>query len=356
MPMVASQSVIGRSSSACGGGAIERPSIRMNAGRSADAWPVAVVLAALLTSLLLLVGGCSSLGKGSGEPAASAAAVPTAVATPSTTAPPIASSRRVIRALCVNCQNAFLRAALLDDYFEVVNVTPAEYPVPRGAFDVTIFDRVAPEAPPGSGPSLYIRPSGPSSPLVASPAPLRGGDDALGFDTTTKASPLLRWMVGLENVNIVEATGVVPRTEDRVIGASTRGPLLVSGSRGDRRFVALTFDLVDSDLPMRTAWPILFANAIGDLVGKDVYSLRAIPDGPPPGESSAPIEDVAGVHGPPNRDVIKQAGQHGFAGRDYRRTYGEYRALVRDELERGAWQEPVRYYVERYFDAIRPKD
>jgi hypothetical protein len=46
------------------------------------------------------------------------------------------------------------------------------------------------------------------------------------------------------------------------VAADARGPLIVAGDRTERRFVALTFDVRESDLPLRVAWPLLVLNAI----------------------------------------------------------------------------------------------
>jgi hypothetical protein len=269
--------------------------------------------------------------------------------------------------LCVTNGNAFLRAALLDDYFEIVTATPAEYPVSLGAFDVTIFDGVAPAVAPDAGSVLYLHPSGRNSPLDTTAGTLTSdGDYSLGFDTVMSGSPLLHWVEGLDDINIAEAVRVVPRTGDLVIGASARGPLLVSGTRDKRRFVALTFDLLQSDLPMRPAWPILLVNTIGDFVGKDVFSLRAagaslpsnggVGQAPAAGSSTASTGATGGPEGPTNRDVLHHAGMVGFAGGAYKRVYADYQTVARQQLERSNPPAAVRYYVERYFEAIRPRE
>ena len=49
------------------------------------------------------------------------------------------------------------RRALLDEYLEVISVAPGDYPA-DGAYDVTIFDGMAPTLAPGTGHVLYLNP------------------------------------------------------------------------------------------------------------------------------------------------------------------------------------------------------
>lgn len=47
------------------------------------------------------------------------------------------------------------------------------------------------------------------------------------------------------------------------------GPLVLAGERGGGRVVQLAFDPLESDLPMRVAWPVLLLNTVGWLTGGD---------------------------------------------------------------------------------------
>src|SRR5580700_10522355 len=73
--------------------------------------------------------------------------------------------RRRARVQVVTAGNMFLEAALLlSEYLDVTTVAPAGYPH-EGAFDVTIFDCVAPPVAPGSGSILYLNPTGTDTPF-----------------------------------------------------------------------------------------------------------------------------------------------------------------------------------------------
>lgn len=182
--------------------------------------------------------------------------------------------RRRARILCVTPGNTYLEAALLlDEYLDVTSVAPDKYPVLQGQFDVTIFDGVAPQVSKNSGHVFYINPSGKDSPLE-----VKGTVDDAGFDTWDKKSPLLRW-TALGDVNIARAAKMVPGKEDKVVGGSFNAPLLVMGRREGHRFVALGFDLRDSDLPLRISWPLLLLNSINDFVEEDTSYISSFRTG-----------------------------------------------------------------------------
>jgi Ca-activated chloride channel homolog len=202
--------------------------------------------------------------------------------------------RRRARVLVVTRGNTYLDAALLlDEYLDVTTVSDSAYP-PPGAFDVTIFDGVAP-GPQRSGGALYLNPPG-------SGAPLKQGRELkdFGFDTWDKKSELIRWMA-LENVQVASGHALVPEKEDHVVGASELGPLLVSGRREGLPFVALGFDPRDSDLVMRVAWPLFVLNVIHSFVEDDTSYLGSLATGdvwriPAPSEASvAWVKDPAGA-------------------------------------------------------------
>jgi hypothetical protein len=177
--------------------------------------------------------------------------------------------RRRARVLVVTPGNTYLEAALLlDEYLEVTSILPAEYP-PRGSFDVTILDRVAPTLAEGSGSVLYLAP-----PAEGSPVKHQRPIQMFGFDAWDKKSPLLRW-IDMADIQVAEGTTLVPAKEDRVVGASQYGPILIAGRRSGRKFVALGFDPARSDLVLRVAWPLFVLNTINDFVEEDTSYLSS---------------------------------------------------------------------------------
>ncbi len=164
--------------------------------------------------------------------------------------------QRRVRVLAVSAGNRYLEAALLlDEYLDVDLIAPGAYSSAAG-YDAVIFDRwlppVAPEAP-----ALYIDPSGGG----AAPLKLDGTIERPAFEHLQREHPLLRF-TALHDVNVASALRMLPQPGDTVVAADKRGPLIVAGARAGRRFVALAFDLRQSDLPLRVAWPLLLLNTL----------------------------------------------------------------------------------------------
>ncbi len=184
--------------------------------------------------------------------------------------------RRRARVQVVTSGNMFLEAALLlDEYLDVTTVAPAAYPA-KGAFDVTIFDNVAPPVAPGSGGVLYLNPTGTDVPFEV--GKLVDNDDKLGFDVLDAKSPLLRY-TSLSDVNIARGHLLKGTKEDKVVAQSYKGALLLQGRRAGAKFVALGFDVRESDLPMRIAWPLFLLNTINDFVEEDVSYISSFRTG-----------------------------------------------------------------------------
>ncbi|AUX45712.1 hypothetical protein SOCE26_072080 [Sorangium cellulosum] len=187
--------------------------------------------------------------------------------------------RRRARVQVVTAGNMFLEAALLlDEYLDVTYVEPQRYPA-ASTFDVTIFDGVAPTVAPGSGSLLYLNPTGTNLPFEVGKEVL--DDDPnyrLGFDELDAKHPLLRY-TALNDVNVARAHVLKGAKEDRVVGRSYKGPLLIEGRRSGVKFVALGFDVRESDFPLRIAWPLFLLNAINNFVEEDTSYISSFRTG-----------------------------------------------------------------------------
>jgi hypothetical protein len=80
-------------------------------------------------------------------------------------------------------------------------------------------------------------------------------------------------------VNIARAQKFKLEKEDKVVGAAFQGPLIVMGRRNNRRFVALGFDLRETDLPLRISWPLFLLNTINDFVDEDTSYISSFRTG-----------------------------------------------------------------------------
>ncbi|MBW2526974.1 MAG: VWA domain-containing protein [Deltaproteobacteria bacterium] len=186
--------------------------------------------------------------------------------------------RRRARVQVVSRGNMYLEAALLlDEYLEVTTVAPADYPA-AGRYDVTIFDDVAPPVRDGSGHVLYLNPTGDDLPFKVKERVESDRRYTVGFDEIDDKSPLMRH-VSLGDVNVAAAYVLEGSKRDKVVGRSFKGPLLIHGRRQGRKFVALGFDVRDSDLPLRIAWPLLVLNTVNFFIEEDTGYISSFQTG-----------------------------------------------------------------------------
>lgn len=187
--------------------------------------------------------------------------------------------RRRARIQVVTTGNMFLEAALLlDEYLEVTSVDPSRYPG-SGAFDVTIFDGVTPNVAPSSGGLFYLNPTGDNVPFKVGKT-LEDTDPnvRLGFDELDEKHPILRYTI-LSDVNVGRAHALEGEKEDKVIGKSHAGALLIAGRRAGVKFVALGMDVRETDFPLRISWPMFVLNVINDFVEEDVQYISSFRTG-----------------------------------------------------------------------------
>jgi hypothetical protein len=186
-----------------------------------------------------------------------------------------------LRVLLVTDGQRYLESALaLDRRLFVDKQPPAAFRSARG-YDLAIFDRFVPSQA-QAVPTVWIAPNWPGDSKTAvgpgaknasrAAAVARGGEPyrVLGmierpfFDEVRADSPVLR-TVSLRDVNIRRAQRAELEPKDEVLARSKLGPLIVKGERAGAPFIALTFDVRESDLVLRTAWPILISQIVRQL-------------------------------------------------------------------------------------------
>lgn len=168
---------------------------------------------------------------------------------------PVRSPTRVV---AFSRGNRYLEAALLlEDYLHVSVLAP-EAPFDPAQYDVAIFDGVLPKQP-APLPALFFAPyeRGETQPL-----PTNGTRARPYFEHWDREHPLLRGL-GLGDVNVARAARTSPRPGDVVLASAGSGlPLIVEGVRNEQPFLALTFDIRESDLPLRAAFPLFVLAAV----------------------------------------------------------------------------------------------
>ena len=206
---------------------------------------------------LLLLAGC-----GGGSPAREA---PSRPAAPRPEPAEDSGDDRRHRVLVVTSDGHFLQGALLaDPQLDVETLTPAlfdqrvassELPV----YDLVILDDHTPAIlPPPPLPLLYFHPQGQHSPFA-----IAGERQSPRVTSAADRHPVLRW-VDLSKVQI-DATAVFaldPARGDVAIATSGSEPLIAARRGTDRRVIACGFQLDQTDLVLRVAFPLFLSNSV----------------------------------------------------------------------------------------------
>src|SRR6185436_3219219 len=163
------------------------------------------------------------------------------------------------------------------EYLDVQVASPSDYVTKIATspikHDVVIFDGATPAEPPRTH-AIYLDPRGPGSPVKT-----EKDIKQPGFDRIDRKHPIVRW-TALDDVNISRGKQLVPQPGDKIVGASDAGgPILVTGQRAGFKFVALGFDVRDSDLPLRVAWPLLLLNSINFFTDEDAQYISSFRTG-----------------------------------------------------------------------------
>lgn len=202
----------------------------------------------------------------------------------------VLTAPRELDVLIAGPGNLFLEAA-----FAAVggtNVTTAlRVPPDLEEIDLLVVDRiVGPEEP--TVPTLYVAPDRWPTGVTAGPLTDR---PAVTFQDPDHE---LLDQVDLSGVGIAEATPLeAPALATLVSGPS--GDLVVAGRLDGTPVVLLAFDLLSSNLPLETAWPVLVANTTSWLTGPPATSpttagsTLSLPT--PPGTEGIGVEPPGGA-------------------------------------------------------------
>jgi Ca-activated chloride channel homolog len=163
----------------------------------------------------------------------------------------VARTPRAFRVLLVTAGNVFLEQALrLRTDLQVDVIAPAAYRA-SAAYAMTVFDRFSPALMP-DGPFLVIDPPAGSA-LAGGPAV------GIGRVRAVDAGDPLLANVDLQDVHVARSEDLRNSTFGRPLISSLQTPLVVVRDEPFRQ-VLFGFDLHESDLPLRIAFPILVQN------------------------------------------------------------------------------------------------
>ena len=168
-------------------------------------------------------------------------------------------TREHIPVLLVTEENPFLEKALsVDENLNLSITTPEHYDPNATGYHVVIFDRFSPPTL-GDGNYMFVYPPK-NSPV---PAGWEIGDSLETPIITDweRTHPIL-CHVHLENVQIGEAYHVTPPATAEVLARSFESPVLFVDVTPNRKIVFSAIDILQSDLPLRIAFPVIIANTI----------------------------------------------------------------------------------------------
>ncbi|HZR98616.1 MAG TPA: BatA and WFA domain-containing protein [Chloroflexota bacterium] len=190
------------------------------------------------------------------------------------------------RVLLVSPGNTFLERALsVHAGVRAFRAAPADWPGLAGAetaYPLTVLDRFWPERLPRG-----------SALLVGPPV----GEEFRPQEIWPRADhPLLRYADWSEVRVAVAHRLPLDATWETVVD-SDGGPLLAVRAEGQRRQAVLAFDLAQSDLPLRPAFPILLASLLDWLAPRDAGAVQAVAPGAAVAVEPAPLAEVAWVEG-----------------------------------------------------------
>ena len=187
---------------------------------------------------------------------------------------------RLNRVLLVSKGNTFLEKLLgVDASVKFQFVAPEAYqPAMSGKFEAVILDGIIPadfDLDKSAGNFLF---------LDATPFAGKGASLDQPIVTDVDASHPATRLVSLQNVTILHAKPLeLPAAHDGwTFTAPLRSaghPLLITGGRGRQRVAALAFDVLESDLPLRVAFPLLIHGTVQWLAGERADSLPVLTAG-----------------------------------------------------------------------------
>lgn len=183
---------------------------------------------------------------------------------------------RPARVLLVSQGNPFLEKFLgVDTTLKYQVITPEGWqPALAPKFEAVIFDNALPagfDLSAAAGNFLFLK----TTPFPAG-KPL---EQPLVTDVEP-AHPSTR-NVTLQNVAILRAAGLeLPAPRDGWVFTaplrSFENPLMIAGERKGQRMAAIAFDVMESDLPLRVAFPLLMSNTLHWLAGEQQESAMSV--------------------------------------------------------------------------------
>ena len=202
--------------------------------------------------------------------------------------------RREASALLITRGDLFLERALaLDPSLTVAKAAAA--PARGSAYDLVIVEGPHPGPLPPARGYLFINAAGDPAPVDTA------GEIARPTITDwSRTHPVTRYL-DLSGVHIARSRRATLKPWARALAETASGPLIAAGERDGVRSVYLGWDLLQSDFPLRVAFPIFVANCVDWLMppagpgqGAAVRAGQVVSVAVPPGLTALRLTDPAG--------------------------------------------------------------
>lgn len=173
--------------------------------------------------------------------------------------------RKRVEVLLVSRGNLFLEKALsVDPRVALSKIAPgpdAAVAAPR--YDLVILDGKSPAGLPARGRYLFIGGAGEHAPVT-----ITGETRNPTFLDWDRRHPVTRFL-DFSSVQVARALAAKPLPWGQTLAECEAGALIAAGEKDGLRSLFLAFDLTESDLPLRVAFPILLSNAVEWLMGSE---------------------------------------------------------------------------------------
>lgn len=176
----------------------------------------------------------------------------------------------------------------LGQYEEVAEAIASSAAAAGRRPDLVIFNDCSPKKLPGTGRFVLSNSTPPELPVV-----IKGELESPQILLSPRAHSITQHIT-LQGARLAKAVKVGLKEQARVLAHSADGdPLIVHVEQPDRQLVYLAFDVMDSDLPFRNAFPLLLRNIVAFLheeassewlrpryrIGEVIRPLKALPAG-----------------------------------------------------------------------------
>lgn len=180
--------------------------------------------------------------------------------------------RRKVKILLVSKGNLYLERALLTDAdTEVDRIAPEAYSG-KTRYDIVVFDGKAPDVPATSS-TLFINTGGDAAPVEIE----RKARDISIVDWE-RGHPIMRY-VKLDRIYAPTAFVARLKPWGVKLAEHEEGPVIAVGERAGLRSAFIGFDPLQTDLPLRVAFPILISNLVqwltADAAGAETRTVRS---------------------------------------------------------------------------------